>query len=402
MLPATLLPSPAPAPGAVAARPAIDVVVPVFNEQRVLAARSGACTTTSPSTCPSPGASSSPTTRAPTPRRAIAAALAADLPGVARRCDLAQKGRGRALRAAWSASDADGRRLHGRRPLDGPRALLPLVAPLVSGPQRRRDRHAAGARLARRARRPSASSSRAPTTACCTRRCGARFSDAQCGFKAVRADVARRLLPAGARRRLVLRHRAAGARPARGPAHPRGAGRLGRRPGLARRHRAHRARRTCAASPGCSRRARLTRFLAVGVVSTLAYALLFLAAARRRSAPAGANARRARGHRRRQHRRPTGASRSASAAAHGLAAPARAWARVVYVLTLGLTTGALAVLQRLDPRPVARRSSSRVLVVAERRRDRHPLRRAARWVFARAGAPAPLRRLAMALDRADA
>ena len=39
MLPATLLPSPAPGPdvGAVTARRAIDVVVPVLNEQRVLA-----------------------------------------------------------------------------------------------------------------------------------------------------------------------------------------------------------------------------------------------------------------------------------------------------------------------------------------------------------------------------
>ena len=41
----------------------------------------------------------------------------------------------------------------------------------------------------------SASSSRAATTCCCARRCGTRFSDAQCGFKAMRADCARALLP---------------------------------------------------------------------------------------------------------------------------------------------------------------------------------------------------------------
>ena len=160
----------------------------------------------------------------------------------------------------------------------------------VSGPQRRRDRDAAGAAARRSCAGRSASSSRAPTTGSCASRWRARFSDAQCGFKAVRARRRAAAAAAGPRRGLVLRHRAARARAARRAADPRGAGRLGRRPRLARGHRAHGASTTCAGIARLLATARLTRFLAVGVCSTLAYALLYLAAARRRSAPAGANA----------------------------------------------------------------------------------------------------------------
>ena len=49
---------------------------------------------------------------------------------------------------------------------------------------------------------------------------------------------------------------------------------------------------------------------------------------------------------------------------------------LVFVLTLGLTSGALAVLHALDADP-ARAVELAVLVARERLRDRHPLRRAA-------------------------
>ncbi len=72
------------------------------------------------------------------------------------------------------------------------RRSLPLVAPLVSGHSAPRDRHAAGPRVAGRARRRSARSSRAATTCCSAARSRSGFSDAQCGFKAIRSDVAAR------------------------------------------------------------------------------------------------------------------------------------------------------------------------------------------------------------------
>ena len=65
-----------------------------------------------------------------TPR--IAAALAADLPGVSF-LRLSEKGRGRALRAAWLSSRAEVVCYMDVDLSTDLRALLPLVAPLVSG-----------------------------------------------------------------------------------------------------------------------------------------------------------------------------------------------------------------------------------------------------------------------------
>jgi len=120
-----------------------------------------------------------------TPR--IAARLAAALPGV-ERLRLERKGRGRALRAAWSASDA---RVVAYMDVDlstDLRGLLPLVAPLLSG----HSDLAIGTRLAHGARVV-----RGPTRELISRGYNsilhavlrARFSDAQCGFKAARAEV---------------------------------------------------------------------------------------------------------------------------------------------------------------------------------------------------------------------
>jgi glycosyltransferase involved in cell wall biosynthesis len=108
---------------------------------------------------------------------------------------LRRKGRGRALRAAWLASPA---RVVCYMDVDlstDLRAVLPLVAPLISG----HSDLAIGTRLARSAR-----VSRGPKREFISRSYNlilrtllrARFSDAQCGFKAVRTDIARRLLPA--------------------------------------------------------------------------------------------------------------------------------------------------------------------------------------------------------------
>jgi putative flippase GtrA len=124
---------------------------------------------------------------------AIAAALASELTGV-RAVRLDQPGRGRALRAIWSGSGADVLAYMDVDLSTDLNALLPLIAPLLSG----HSDVAIGTRLARGARVV-----RGPRREIISRcynlllhaALGARFSDAQCGFKAIRQDKARELLP---------------------------------------------------------------------------------------------------------------------------------------------------------------------------------------------------------------
>jgi putative flippase GtrA len=111
-----------------------------------------------------------------------------------RAVQLAQPGRGRALRAQWSASRAEVVSYMDVDLSTDLKALLPLVAPLLSG----HSDVAIGTRLARGARVV-----RGPRREVISRcynlllraALGARFSDAQCGFKAIRTDRARALLP---------------------------------------------------------------------------------------------------------------------------------------------------------------------------------------------------------------
>ena len=107
---------------------------------------------------------------------------------------LPEKGRGRALRAAWLASDAPILAYMDVDLSTDLDALLPLVAPLISG----HSQIAIGSRLA-----PGARVVRGPKREFISRTYNlllrsilrTRFRDAQCGFKAIRADAARRLLP---------------------------------------------------------------------------------------------------------------------------------------------------------------------------------------------------------------
>jgi len=104
------------------------------------------------------------------------------------------KGRGRALRQAWLASDADVVAYTDVDLSTDLGALLPLVAPLVSGHSDVSigTRLARGARVVRGPRREFISRT---YNVILRTVLGASFSDAQCGFKAMRTDVARRLLP---------------------------------------------------------------------------------------------------------------------------------------------------------------------------------------------------------------
>ncbi len=104
------------------------------------------------------------------------------------------KGRGGALRAAWMSSTATVVAYMDVDLSTDLTALMPLVAPLISGHSDVAigSRLSASSRVVREPKREFVSRS---YNLILRGVLGARFSDAQCGFKAMRADVARRLLP---------------------------------------------------------------------------------------------------------------------------------------------------------------------------------------------------------------
>jgi putative flippase GtrA len=123
----------------------------------------------------------------------VATALAGSLPGVAA-MHLPRKGRGHALRSAWSTSTAPVVAYMDVDLSTSLSALVPLLAPLLSD---HRD-VAIGSRLAR-----GAHVVRGPKRELISRAYNlllrfslhGRFSDAQCGFKALRRKAALQLLP---------------------------------------------------------------------------------------------------------------------------------------------------------------------------------------------------------------
>ena len=123
----------------------------------------------------------------------IARRLMYELPEVGA-MHLPAKGRGRALRTAWSLSRAEVLAYMDVDLSTELNALLPLVAPLMSG----HSDVAIGTRLAPGAR-VTRSRKRELISRCYNRllhlALHARFSDAQCGFKAIRAGAAAELLP---------------------------------------------------------------------------------------------------------------------------------------------------------------------------------------------------------------
>lgn len=123
----------------------------------------------------------------------IAQRLAHTMPHVVA-VHLEQKGRGRALKQVWLASDADVVAYMDVDLSTDLAAVLPLVAPLVSG----HSDIAIGTRLARTSRVTRGAKrefiSRSYNLVLRTA-LQASFSDAQCGFKAMRRDVAQQLLP---------------------------------------------------------------------------------------------------------------------------------------------------------------------------------------------------------------
>ena len=174
--------------------PVVDVVVPVYNEERALDPSVRRLhrylTTQFPFSWRITIVDNASTDA--TWSRAVR--LSDDLPGV-RAVHLDRKGRGFALRCAWSASDAEVVAYMDVDLSTDLSALLPLVAPLVSG----HSDVAIGSRLA-----PGSHVARHPKRELISRSynlilravLATRVRDAQCGFKAVRSEVARKLIPA--------------------------------------------------------------------------------------------------------------------------------------------------------------------------------------------------------------
>ncbi|NEW43371.1 bifunctional glycosyltransferase family 2/GtrA family protein [Nocardia cyriacigeorgica] len=175
------------------AAPVLDVVVPVYNEETDL----GVCVRRLheflAAGFPFPARITIADNASTDATLPLARLLAEELDDV-EVVHLAVKGRGRALRAAWERSDAEVVAYMDVDLSTDLNALLPLVAPLVSG----HSDLAIGTRLDSASRVV-----RGPTREIISRCYNlllkasllARFSDAQCGFKAIRTEVARELLP---------------------------------------------------------------------------------------------------------------------------------------------------------------------------------------------------------------
>ena len=172
---------------------AVDIVVPVHNEERDLEPSIRRLHSFLRAAFPLAARVTIADNASSDDPHRQATRLAAELDGV-RVLRLEEKGRGRALRAAWSESDAPVLAYMDVDLSTDLTALLPLVAPLLSG----HSDVAIGTRLSRAARVV-----RGPKRELISRCYNillrtvltARFSDAQCGFKAIRADRARELLP---------------------------------------------------------------------------------------------------------------------------------------------------------------------------------------------------------------
>ncbi|MFJ5778580.1 glycosyltransferase [Streptomyces sp. NPDC093094] len=180
-------------PAAAAGTPVLDVVIPVYNEEKDLGPcvlrLHGHLARTFPYPFRITVADNASTDGTPH----VAERLAARIPEV-RSVRLEQKGRGRALGAVWSASEAPVLAYMDVDLSTDLNALLPLVAPLISGHSDLAigSRLSRSSRVVRGARREFISRS---YNLILRGSLQARFSDAQCGFKAIRRDVARVLLP---------------------------------------------------------------------------------------------------------------------------------------------------------------------------------------------------------------
>lgn len=172
---------------------ALEIVVPVFNEQKVLENSIRTLVNYLVQEMPATWQITIADNASTDNTALIATRLAAQLPNVVyRRLDV--KGRGFALRDAWGASTAKVLAYLDVDLSTDLAALPPLVAPLLSG----HSDISIGTRLgqsSRVSRGPEREFISRSYNYLLKRTMQVKFSDAQCGFKAIRADVAARLLP---------------------------------------------------------------------------------------------------------------------------------------------------------------------------------------------------------------
>lgn len=180
-------------PAETVVRPVLDVVVPVYNEEidlepcvrRLHAHLSSQLPYTFRITI-ADNASTDTTLE-------VANRLADQYPHV-RVVHMPEKGRGRALRRVWLESDAAVLAYMDVDLSTDLAGVLPLIAPLISGHSDVAigSRLARGSRVVRGAKREFISRS---YNLMLRHSLSVKFSDAQCGFKAIRRDVAQALLP---------------------------------------------------------------------------------------------------------------------------------------------------------------------------------------------------------------
>jgi putative flippase GtrA len=174
-------------------RPQVDITIPVYNEEADLEASVRRLHTYLRGELPFSFRITVADNASTDRTWAIARSLEDEIPDV-RAVHLDEKGRGRALRYVWSTSDATVLAYMDVDLSTDLAAVLPLLAPVVSG----HSDMAIGTRLARGAR-VVRGTKREVISRCYNlllrTTLAAGFSDAQCGFKAIRADRARALLP---------------------------------------------------------------------------------------------------------------------------------------------------------------------------------------------------------------
>jgi glycosyltransferase involved in cell wall biosynthesis len=171
----------------------VDVVIPVYNEEAQLASSILKLQAYLTDQLPIPWRVVIADNASTDATWEIAHALSVSLPGVTA-LHLEQKGRGLALRTAWLASEA---KVVSYMDVDlstNLRCFLPLLAPLLSGHSELAigSRLLPGSRIRRQPRREVLSRGYNVLVHLAFR---TRFSDAQCGFKAMTRNAAQRLLP---------------------------------------------------------------------------------------------------------------------------------------------------------------------------------------------------------------
>ncbi|NEA97842.1 dolichyl-phosphate beta-glucosyltransferase [Streptomyces sp. SID13726] len=174
-------------------RRSVEIVVPVYNEAHVLAGSVGRLHAYFEESFPFPFRITVADNASTDATWHEATELTLRLPHV-HAVHLPAKGRGRALKEVWSASTADVVAYMDVDLSTGLEGFLPLVAPLLSG----HSDLAIGSRLHRQAdvvRGPKREFVSRSYNRLLKLGLAARFSDAQCGFKAVRTEVFRALAP---------------------------------------------------------------------------------------------------------------------------------------------------------------------------------------------------------------